>query len=286
MDLGTIIGLAMAFGAILAAMLMQGQQLGTMINVPSMIIVGFGTLGAGLIGTSLAKALGMVGVLKKALKSEAQDPTEIVATLVDFANKARREGLLSLESDVGTLDDRFLRLGLQLVVDGSPPELVRDILETEIAAKRARHGQGIGFFSSLSAFAPALGVIGTVMGLIAMLQDLSDPGNMGPAIATAFLTTLYGAVLANIVFAPLSNKLKRVSQEELHLCEMALEGIMGLQAGDNPFLVQAKMTAFLPAELRDQLEAGVDASANVPAEVPADEPAGEPAGEPEMVGAE
>ena len=276
MDLGTIIGFAVAFGALLTGMIMGGQSIGTLINIPSIIIVGVGAVGAAMITTALPKTLGMFGVIMKAVKPTQVDAAETVASMVDYANRARREGLLALEAEIALIDDHFLKLGLQLVVDGTPPETVREILETEITATRERHKQGVSFLSNIASYSPALGVIGTVMGLIAMLQDLSDPGAMGPAIATAFLTTLYGAVLANIVYGPLAVKLQFFSEQELLVHEMAVEGIMALQAGDNPFLVQAKMAAFLPAKVREQLEESSDGGDEVAA----------PAGEPEMVGAE
>jgi chemotaxis protein MotA len=166
-----------------------------------------------------------------------------------MAEKARREGLLSLEEETQTLSDPFLRKGISLVVDGTDPELVKDILESDLDAMEARHSRQAGLYMTMGGFAPTLGIIGTVMGLVHVLENLSDPGTLGPAISSAFIATFYGVSSANLVFLPIGNKLKRISHDEVHARTMLIEGVISIQAGDNPRVVEEKLRTFLdPAE--------------------------------------
>jgi len=180
--------------------------------------------------------------------------------LVTFAERARREGLLSLEDQSKDIDDDFLKKGIQLAIDGTDPELVREIMQTGIAFLGTRHHHGANLFATMGGFAPTLGVIGTVAGLVHMLANLSDPGSMGPSIAAAFIATLYGVSSANLLFLPLANKLKHVSSEEVLVREIMTEGILSIQAGDNPRIVEEKLKAFLAPKARKAIEAE---SANV-----------------------
>jgi chemotaxis protein MotA len=182
--------------------------------------------------------------------SKHEDVSQTIKMLVGFAERARREGLLALEDEAKDVDDVFLKKGIQLAIDGTDPELVRDIMQTDIAFLGTRHHAGSSFFATMGGFAPTLGVIGTVSGLVHMLANLSDPGSMGPSIAAAFIATLYGVSSANLVFLPLSNKLKHVSAEEVQVREIVMEGILSIQSGDNPRIVEEKLKAFLSPKLR------------------------------------
>jgi chemotaxis protein MotA len=181
--------------------------------------------------------------------------------LVGFAERARREGLLALDEEVAELDDEFTRKGLQLVVDGTDPELVREILENEIDGMIGRHQAAVSPFEKAGGFAPTMGIIGTVMGLVHVLENLDAPATLGPAISGAFIATLYGVGSANVVFLPTANKLKSMSAEEIELRSMTLEGILSIQAGDNPRVVADKLLSFIPPA-----ERGVESEAPVVAD--------------------
>ena len=170
--------------------------------------------------------------------------------MVRFAERARREGLLVLEEEARRIDDDFLQRGMRLAIDGTDPEMVREILSTEIHFLQARHKVGENIFTTLGGFAPTLGIIGTVMGLIHMLANLSDPAKMGPLIAGAFIATLYGVSSANLIFLPIGNKLKARSAEEVIVREVMVEGILSIQTGDNPRIVEEKLKAFLAPKMR------------------------------------
>ncbi len=249
MDIATIIGFVMAFGLVVAGIL-QGGSLGTFIDPPSVLIVVGGTIGATLVNYSLPKVLGLVGILKNAFFSQSNNPDTWIQILVEFAGKSRRDGILALESSLGDVKDEFLKKGIQLAIDGLEPQVIRNILETEIDHIEARHTDGSDIFMSMSAFAPALGLIGTLIGLVMMLQNMDDPSSIGPAMAVALLTTFYGAIMANLIFTPLAGKLKVKSKEEILTKELLLEGILSITAGDNPRVLEQKLHAFLSPKLR------------------------------------
>lgn len=250
MDLATIIGFVLAWGAFFGSVAMEGGDLKAMINPSAMLLVFGGTLGASMMSVPLSAMIGLPGVIKNAFMGHKSDVTAIIRTLVGFAERARREGLLALEDETRGVDDPFLRRGIQLAIDGTDPELVREILQTDIAFLGTRHHAGANLFATMGGFAPTLGVIGTVAGLVHMLSNLSDPGSMGPSIAAAFIATLYGVSSANLLFLPLSNKLKHASSEEVLVKEIMMEGILSIQAGDNPRIVEEKLKAFLAPKMR------------------------------------
>lgn len=253
MDLATIIGLLLAWGALIGALLMEGGDVQSLVNLPAALLVFGGTLGAATISFKTHQILGIPGILAKAFTEKTQDLAVVIAILVRFAERARREGLLVLEEEANRIDDEFLQRGIRLAVDGTDPELLRDILTTEIHFLQSRHRVGESIFTTLGGFAPTLGIIGTVMGLIHMLANLSDPAKMGPLIAGAFIATLYGVSSANLIFLPIGNKLKARSAEEVLIREAMVEGILAIQAGDNPRIVEEKLKAFLAPRLRATL---------------------------------
>ncbi|NLC55267.1 MAG: flagellar motor protein [Armatimonadetes bacterium] len=245
MDLATLIGLLLGFGALVLSVSLEGGHLSAFINVPAAVLVFGGTLGATLVCFPLAQVRQLPAIARHALLPPALDRARAINLMVGFAQKARREGILVLEEDVAHADNPLLQLGVQLAVDGTPQDVMREILETEVEAMAERHKQGEALFSTMGGFAPTLGIIGTVMGLVHMLGTLNDPQGMGPAIASAFLATLYGVALANLVLLPLAHKLRRRSDEEVVFSQMLVEGILAIQSGDGPRTVEAKMRAFL-----------------------------------------
>jgi chemotaxis protein MotA len=249
MDLATVAGVLSAFGLVLAAIVMGGGM-ESFIDVPSMLIVMGGTVGATLINFPLKNVLGVVKVVKNAFFAKAVSVPDVIGKFVEFATKARREGILALESSMNEVDDKFLAKGLQLTIDGLEPKSIEEILETEIDHVRSRHSLGADILMTMGTFAPALGMIGTLIGLVQMLQNMSDPSKIGPAMAVALLTTFYGAVMANILFNPLAGKLRNRSKEEILVKELMLNGILAIARGDNPRIIEQKLHSFIPPDLR------------------------------------
>ena len=249
MDLGTIIGIVLSFGLVVSAIL-TGSSLIIFISVPSFLIVIGGTLGAALVNYPVSYVIGLIGVIKNTFFSSLDSPQDVIERFKDYANRARREGILSLEPLIKEIDDEYMRKGLQLTVDGLEPQTIQEILETEVSYLSERHATGADLVAVLGTLAPAMGMIGTVIGLVQMLQTMSDPSTIGPAMAVALLTTLYGAILANLVFNPMSGKLKARSKEEILLREMIMEGILAISKGENPRIIEEKLNSFLPPKDR------------------------------------
>jgi chemotaxis protein MotA len=250
MDKGTLIGLVLGFGAIFGGMVLEGGNPMSLFNIPAIVIVMGGTLATGFIAFPFGRMLGMAGVLKNAFFEKEHDARHMADELVKMAEQSRREGLLSLESMAQKVDDPFIKKGLMLMIDGADPDRLRATLEIEIAAREERHEAGVAVLESLGGFAPTLGIIGTVMGLINVLSNLSDTSTLGHKIAGAFIATFYGVFMANILFLPLGGKLKARMKHEMHVQEMCMEGILAIQAGDNPRLLREKLDGFLPPKQR------------------------------------
>jgi chemotaxis protein MotA len=254
MDIGTVIGIISGVTLILIAVSSTGSLL-TYWDVPSLMITMGGTIAGTLIAYPLSQIVGVLKVVRNVLQRRLPSPETMIQRLVYFTEKARREGILALEDEVETLDDEFFKKGLQLVVDGSDPELVRNILETELAFVEERHKSGQGIFITMATLAPAFGMIGTLIGLINMLKHLDDPAVIGPNMAVALITTFYGALFANLICIPIASKLNIRSGQEVLLKELVIEGVLSLQAGENPRLVEEKLKAFLPPKARNALNA-------------------------------
>ncbi len=244
MDLASIIGLAAGMTIMIVSILMGGSIF-LFINIPSVLIVVGGTIASTLINYPLGDVIGVLRVVKKAFLHREENPTTVVQLLVKFAETARREGILSLEQQVAQVQDDFLRTGINLAVDGTEPEHIRDIMETEISYISERHKSGAGLFEAMAMYAPAFGMIGTLIGLVQMLANMSDPSTIGPSMAVALITTFYGAVMANLIFLPIAGKLKQRSASEVLTKELCVEGIMSIQSGDNPRIVEDKLKAFI-----------------------------------------
>jgi chemotaxis protein MotA len=265
MKAATAIGIAASILGLAVGATMEGTMITAFFNIPAMLIVFVGTFGATLAGCSMDHMRRIPALFKKAITPDKPDLSAQLELLVTFAERARREGLLALDDEVSTLEDAFTRKGLQLVVDGTDPELVREILENEIDGMSARHHHATLPFEKAGGLAPTLGIIGTVMGLVHVLENLDQPATLGPAISGAFIATLYGVASANVVFLPVANKLKLLSTEEQELRTMTLEGILAIQAGDNPRVVADKLLSFIPpAQRASEDEEPEAASAEAP----------------------
>lgn len=250
MDFMTIVGLVGGIGALLLSVVLEGGRITSLVSPTAFLIVIGGTVGATAVCYTLEELRAVPALLKIAFKEQEYDSVEFIYSLVRFAEKARREGLLALEDEIVEVEDKFLKKGMQLVIDGTDAELVRSILDTELAFLQQRHNKGASIFETAGGFAPTMGIIGTVMGLVHVLGNLTDTESLGPSIAVAFIATLYGVGSANLFFLPIANKLKNRSAHQLLMHEVTLEGILSVQAGDNPRIVEEKLLAFLAPDER------------------------------------
>lgn len=246
MKAATGIGIAAATAGILLSAMMEGTSPASFINMPAIIIIMVGTGGATMASVGMDGMKRIPSLYKLVMSAEPPDLAGRVELLVSLAEQARREGLLALDAQVAEIDDAFTKKGLQLVVDGVDPDLVRDILEAEIDGMAARHHTGAAPFEKAGGFAPTMGIIGTVMGLVHVLENLSSPATLGPSISSAFIATLMGVGSANVIFLPVAARLKALSSEEVELRTLTLDGILSVQAGDNPRVVADKLTSYVP----------------------------------------
>ena len=229
----------------------SGGNIGAYFDVPSLMITIGGAVGATVISNPSDRLKAMTGCLRTVFMFQPPDLVGMVQMIVSFAEKARREGLLSLEADVAEVDSEFMRKAIQLVVDGTDPELVRAILDTEIGNFEDRHSANKAVWDNLTEFAPSFGMIGTLIGLIAMLGNLQDVNALGPGMAVALITTMYGSMMANMLCSPISKKLAARSAQEVKAMELMVEGILAIQAGENPRIVEEKLKVYMPPAMRE-----------------------------------
>jgi chemotaxis protein MotA len=246
MDLGTIIGLVVAFGGILLSIMVEGGSLRSLVNVSAALIVFGGTYGATIACSDLRTFLRSPSNALAAVLGKTPDRAGLATDIADIAARARKQGLLALEPELANIANPILRKALQLVIDGLDPEMVREVLRNELRAREAQARRDAAFFSTWGGFGPTLGVTGTVMGLINMMGELENPSDMGPAIASAFTATLYGVATANLVFLPISKKLLGIAEQERVAGEMIIEGVCAIQEGATPLSVQLRLEAYLP----------------------------------------
>jgi chemotaxis protein MotA len=246
MDPAGFIGLVVAFGAIFGALLMEGADPMSIFLPAPLLLVWVGTIGVGIAGHTVKDVIESFKAVPRALMNKVPDPTSTVDTLVDLADRARREGLLALEDAAKDIDDEFLRGGLQAAIDGTDPDDLRMILEDKIATKRSREKVWSKYFADMGGYAPTIGIIGTVISLVHVLENLSDPASLGHSIAAAFVATLWGILSANVVWLPLGARIKRFSDLECAQMEVTLEGLLAVQAGANPRLVGERLRSLLP----------------------------------------
>ena len=260
MEITTVAGFLLALISLVTAFLIEGGHIGALLSPTAFMIVFGGTIGATICSFSAAELLTVPKLVRVTLFQRLQNELQLIEQLVGLSDKVRREGLLYLENELHNVEDEFMRKGIQLVVDGTDPELVRQIMETELYAVQERHSTGASIFDTAGGYAPTMGIIGTVMGLVHVLGSLSSPESLGPSIALAFIATLYGVGSANILWLPLGSKLKNLSKKEVMLREIMLEGIMSIQAGYNPVLIRERLTAFLKP--RQDEKSGASAEGN------------------------
>ncbi|MCB2184864.1 MAG: MotA/TolQ/ExbB proton channel family protein [Deltaproteobacteria bacterium] len=250
MDLATIIGIVTAFALVLVAMMLGGSIL-MFVDIPSMLIVVGGTIGVTLVNYPLSDMIKLISIVKHLFIHKSESLPQMIAQFVEYATRARREGILALEATMKEIKDPFLSKGLQLTIDGQEPQAIKEILETEIDYVAERHRLGAEIFMTMGTFAPAMGMIGTLIGLVQMLQNMSDPSSIGPAMAVAIITTFYGAVMANMVFLPMSGKLKLRSAQEMVMKEVIMNGVLAIARGDNPRVIEQKLHSYIPPNMRE-----------------------------------
>ena len=254
MDIASLIGLVLAVVLIIGSILLGSAPFTAFIDVPSLLVVVGGALAAAMISFPLKSILTMPLVVKKVFLNKPDSIPGLIEQLVSLAETARRDGLLALEGRLEEVDNAFIKLGVQMAVDGTRPEVIEDIMRTEIDAIATRHRDGKGLMDQMGRFAPAYGMIGTLLGLIMMLSDMSDPSNIGAGMAVALITTLYGAIVANVVCIPFAEKLGFINKQEMMSLEIVVRGIMAIQSGENPRVIQQKLNTFLPPKLRSGAE--------------------------------
>lgn len=251
MDIATLVGVLAAAGLIVVSIILGGGSFVAFIDPPSMMVVVGGAIAATLISFPLKNFLSVFGVGMKVLLYKLDSIPALVEEIVSLAETARRDGLLALESRIEEIENPFIVLGVQMAVDGTRPEVMEDILRTELDAVATRHRDGKGLLDCMGRFAPAFGMIGTLMGLIIMLGDMSDPSKIGQGMAVALLTTLYGAIASNVVFLPFAEKLGFTNKQELLAMEIIVRGIMAIQSGENPRVIEQKLNTFIPPKYRN-----------------------------------
>jgi chemotaxis protein MotA len=252
-DIATVVGVILGSALILLAILLGGDIVAYVDPASVLIVVG-GGLAATLTSYSLAKFMKLPKVILLTVFSKTQNPAQLIEQLVELAEIARRDGILALEASTEKIDDQFLVRGISMAVDGSDPEVIETIMETELENLMERHAAGKGLLDAVGRYAPAFGMIGTLIGLVAMLSNMDDPAKIGAGMAAALLTTLYGALLANVVALPLADKLAQLSNDEVLNKTIIIQGVMAIQSGDNPRNVQSKLLTFLPPALRSSDE--------------------------------
>lgn len=254
MDVATPAGILLGFAAIIVSFMMEGGKIVAFIKIPSMLLVFGGTLGVTVASNKLTDVSGIIkATLRAVLPGKKVDTTGIVNQLMEYADIARRDGLLALEEKTSNITDPFLKRALELVVDGVDSEEVALTLEAEIEALQARHKVAAKFFADMGGFAPTMGIIGTVLGLVHALEGLADPAGLGKAISSAFVATLWGVMTANVIYLPMSNKLKRMSTTEIASRELIIQGILSIQAGVSPRAVGERLKSHLPPKVRHQV---------------------------------
>ena len=258
MNLSTVIGVCVTLALLVTAVLFDGNSLLTYVDIPAfMIIFGGSYFVMYTYSGTLRESLGMVGLIRLTFKLPKYDEHGIIIKLMTMSEKARREGLLALEEELEDLDDEFVKKGMRLVVDGADAEIVRGLMENELNQMQARHGSKIATINAWAGLAPGLGMTGTLIGLVGMLKNLQDKSALGPHMAVALVCTLYGAITANALLIPFGGKLKNYDAMESKVKEMQIEGVLSIQAGDNPRILATKLLSFVNPEDRKTLEAEI-----------------------------
>ena len=253
MDITSLLGIVLGMVMVIFGILSNKANLLGYIDVPSVIITIGGSISGVLGSNKLNDFIGGFKSMALVFREDAMDPSEVIGNVINLANVARKEGLLALEEASNDIDDPFLKKGIMLVVDGTDPELVRGILETELTCLEERHKKVIGFWDKWAELGPAWGMIGTLIGLVNMLNNMEDAAAIGPAMAVALLTTLYGSLIANWLCAPVAAKMKINNDLEIIVKDVMVEGLLSIQAGENPRVIEEKLKSFLSPAIRDSV---------------------------------
>jgi chemotaxis protein MotA len=254
MDIATILGLVLGCGLLFYAVMAGGSPLSAFYDLPSIVVVFGGTATVLFTCFPLSFLLQAPLIVKKVFLHTQEDVSTLIDQIVSLAETARRDGLLALEGRLQEIDNKFIVLGVQMAVDGTRPEVIEDIMRTEVELLNARHKEGKALLDQAGRYCPAYGMIGTLMGLIMMLGNMSDPSQIGAGMAVALITTLYGAIASNVVFLPFAEKLAYINKRELLAREIIIRGIMAIQSGENPRVIAQKLRTFLPPSLRAAAE--------------------------------
>jgi chemotaxis protein MotA len=256
LDIATLVGILISFGLVIVSIMMGGDG-SWFLNTPSLMIVCGGTMGATLLAYPLKDVFSVFRVVKNVFMHKSQVVSELIPLISEFAKKARQEGILSFESQLDDIQDPFLVQGIEMAIDGMESSAIEDVMTTEIIYLEERHRLGSDIFTTMGTFAPAVGMLGTIIGLVQMLMQMEDPSQIGAPMAVALLTTFYGTLLANLVFLPIAGKLKTRSKQEILVKQMVLQGVISIQSGDNHRIVEQKLKAFIAPRAR------IDASAEM-----------------------
>jgi len=251
MDIASLLGIVCACALIVGSILIGTAPFSAFIDYPSILVVIGGSFAAGMICFPLKSMIASPKIAMKILLNKPEDRLKLIKQIVSLAETARRDGLLALESKISEIENPLVKTGMQMAVDGSTPEVVEQVLRTEADALAARHREGKAIMDQMGRFAPAYGMIGTLLGLIMMLADMSDPSKLGAGMAVALITTLYGAIMANVFFCPFAEKLGLLSRSEMTSIEIAVRGVMAIQSGESPRLIEQKLRTFLPPKQRN-----------------------------------
>lgn len=252
MDIASLIGLILACGLIVASIALGNAPFTAFINIPSLLVVLGGAISAALICFPISSMLRAPMIALKVVINRKEDRVSLIKQIVELAETARRDGLLALESMIAEIENPLVKTGIQMAVDGNSAEIVEEVLRTEVESIATRHREGKSIMDQLGRFAPAYGMIGTLMGLIMMLQDMSDPSGIGAGMAIALITTLYGAIVANVFFSPFAEKLGLISRNEMISLEIAIRGVLAIQSGESPRAINQKLRTFLPPNQRNR----------------------------------
>ena len=254
MNIGTLIGVLGALAMIIVSILLSGNSMNSFIDIPSLMLVVVGSYFALMTAFSLADAIAVFSAIGLTFSQPVFNQQGIIQKMVSFSEKARREGLLALEDELEDLEDEFMKKGLRLVVDGTDAAVIRDLMDLELTQMQERHSSKIGLVNMWAALAPGLGMLGTVMGLVGMLQNLEDKASIGPNMALALITTFYGSLVSNVFMLPWTNKLRVYDGQEAGVKEMIIEGVLSIQSGDNTRILALKLLAYLDPVTRKVLE--------------------------------
>ncbi len=253
MNIGMIIGIGAGLIFLYLGIIIADGNILWFFDPPSVMITVGGTIASMLVGYPIKKVMSMINLFRIALFPPSYNYEELILDIISFSEKARREGLLALEDTIQEVDDPFMRKGLQLIVDGTDPSLVRSVLEIEISQMMSRHDGNKKMFDDAATYAPAFGMIGTLMGLVMMLVNLTDKSKVGPYLAVALITTFYGAVMCYLFFTPVAGKLDQMTQEEVLVKQIIIEGVLSVHSGENPRITKDKLVSFLPASVKESI---------------------------------